>query len=54
MARFYLGRDHADLEELVAIGDKWRPYRTIGVWYMWCSGDAPGVGFTDKAEGGRP
>eukprot|EP00667_Euglena_gracilis_P000117 EG_transcript_117 len=30
--------EHADLpkrKEMEAIADKWRPYRTVGSWYMW-------------------
>lgn len=50
MARYYYGREDADREELEAIGDLWRPYRTIGTWYMWSSGDADGVGFTEKVD----
>lgn len=49
MARSYLGRDDAPHDELVKISDRWRPYRTVGVWYMWSSSDAAPVGFTRGA-----
>jgi len=45
MARSYLGRDDAPDDELLGIGDRWRPYRTVGVWYMWSSADTAPVGF---------
>jgi 3-methyladenine DNA glycosylase/8-oxoguanine DNA glycosylase len=29
-------------KELLAIGEKWRPYRSLAAWYFWRALDAPG------------
>ena len=39
MARAYRLRIPPSLDRLQRIGDKWRPYRTIGTWYLWESYD---------------
>jgi DNA-3-methyladenine glycosylase II len=39
MASAYRLRKPLSLERLQRIGDKWRPYRTIGTWYLWESYD---------------
>ncbi len=39
MARAYRLRKPPSLDRLQRIGDKWRPYRTIGTWYLWESYD---------------
>jgi DNA-3-methyladenine glycosylase II len=35
-------------KELLAIGDRWRPYRSVAAWYFWRALDVP-----EKASGGR-
>jgi len=39
-----------DPRRLGAITDRWRPYRTIGAWYMWSSADA--VPLADRPSSG--
>lgn len=33
--RHYNGGQQLTKAEVAAIGDKWRPYRSLGTWYMW-------------------
>ena len=40
MAKQYRLRRPPSEKRLHEIGDKWRPYRTIGTWYLWASYDA--------------
>jgi DNA-3-methyladenine glycosylase II len=30
---------------LAALGEPWRPYRSIATWYLWCSRDGPNTQF---------
>ncbi len=39
MARAYRLRKPPTPGRLERIGDRWRPYRTVGTWYMWASYD---------------
>jgi len=33
--RLYNGGEKMTKEEVLAVGDAWRPYRSLGTWYMW-------------------
>ena len=33
--RHYNAGQHMTKAQLTAVGDKWRPYRSLGTWYMW-------------------
>ena len=33
--RHYNKSGEMALADIIAVGEKWRPYRTIGTWYMW-------------------
>jgi hypothetical protein len=35
-------------KELLAFGERWRPYRTIASWYMWRSFERAGYKVTNK------
>jgi 3-methyladenine DNA glycosylase/8-oxoguanine DNA glycosylase len=35
-------------KELLAFGERWRPYRTIASWYMWRAFERAGYAFTNK------
>jgi DNA-3-methyladenine glycosylase II len=35
-------------KELLAFGERWRPYRTIASWYMWRAFERAGYGVTNK------
>lgn len=40
--RCYSVEGPASNEQLLAIGDRWRPYRTVASWYLWaCSDGTP-------------
>jgi DNA-3-methyladenine glycosylase II len=39
MANAYGLKRPPSIERLGRIGDRWRPYRTIGTWYLWESYD---------------
>jgi DNA-3-methyladenine glycosylase II len=39
MADAYRLRKPPSNARLDRIGDRWRPYRTIGTWYLWASYD---------------
>jgi len=36
----YKRRDLPTVKELLAFGERWRPYRTTAAWYLWCAADA--------------
>ena len=36
----YRKRDLPRVQELLAFGERWRPYRTTAAWYLWCVADA--------------
>jgi DNA-3-methyladenine glycosylase II len=36
----YKKRDLPKPKELLAFGEKWKPYRTTAAWYLWCAADA--------------
>ena len=33
--RHYNAGQQMTKAQLTAVGDKWRPYRSLGTWYMW-------------------
>jgi DNA-3-methyladenine glycosylase II len=33
--RLYNGGEKMTKEEVLAVGEVWRPYRSLGTWYMW-------------------
>jgi 3-methyladenine DNA glycosylase/8-oxoguanine DNA glycosylase len=35
-------------KELLAFGERWRPYRTIASWYMWRAFERAGYAATNK------
>jgi DNA-3-methyladenine glycosylase II len=35
-------------KELLAFGERWRPYRTVASWYMWRAFERAGYGVTNK------
>ncbi len=35
-------------KELLAFGERWRPYRTVASWYMWRAFERAGYAFTNK------
>lgn len=35
--RHYNGGDQMTKAQVMAIGEQWRPYRSLGTWYMWRS-----------------
>src|ERR1700761_5565530 len=41
-------------KELLAFGERWRPYRTIASWYMWRSFERAGYKITNKIRSRRP
>jgi DNA-3-methyladenine glycosylase II len=34
--------------ELLAFGERWRPYRTVASWYMWRAFERAGYAATNK------
>jgi DNA-3-methyladenine glycosylase II len=36
----YKRRDLPKPKELLAFGEKWKPYRTTAAWFLWCAADA--------------
>jgi 3-methyladenine DNA glycosylase/8-oxoguanine DNA glycosylase len=34
--------------ELLAFGERWRPYRTVASWYMWRACERAGAAVTTK------
>jgi 3-methyladenine DNA glycosylase/8-oxoguanine DNA glycosylase len=41
-------------KELLAFGERWRPYRTVASWYMWRAFEQAGPGVTKKILPARP
>ena len=41
-------------KELLAFGERWRPYRTVASWYMWRAFERAGAKVTNKIRGLRP
>ncbi|WP_371323003.1 DNA-3-methyladenine glycosylase [Dechloromonas sp. ZY10] len=39
VGRHYLDRDKATRAELVELGQRWRPWRSVATWYLWRSLD---------------
>jgi DNA-3-methyladenine glycosylase II len=37
--RAYQLRKRPDAKRLLAIGEAWRPYRSVASWYLWASLD---------------
>ncbi len=37
--KHYLGGKRASTQEIVAVGEQWRPWRTVATWYLWRSLD---------------
>jgi DNA-3-methyladenine glycosylase II len=37
--KHYLGGKRASKQEIVAVGEQWRPWRTVATWYLWRSLD---------------
>lgn len=37
--RHYLGGTRATSKEIAAVGERWRPWRTVATWYLWRSLD---------------
>jgi DNA-3-methyladenine glycosylase II len=43
------GRKHMPTaKELLAFGERWRPYRTVASWYMWRAFERAGYAATNK------
>jgi DNA-3-methyladenine glycosylase II len=40
-------------KELLAFGERWRPYRTVASWYMWRAFERAGYAFTNKIRPAR-
>jgi DNA-3-methyladenine glycosylase II len=36
--------------ELLAFGERWRPYRTVASWYMWRAFERAGYAATNKIK----
>jgi len=48
------GRKHMPQpKELLAFGERWRPYRTIASWYMWRAFERAGHATTNKIRPAR-
>jgi 3-methyladenine DNA glycosylase/8-oxoguanine DNA glycosylase len=41
-ARAYRRKEMPAPKELLAFGEKWRPYRTVASWYLWRAAELPG------------
>jgi DNA-3-methyladenine glycosylase II len=41
-------------DELLAFGERWRPYRTVASWYMWRSFERAGYAATNKIRPAKP
>ncbi len=41
-------------KELLAFGERWRPYRTVASWYMWRAFEKAGYATTNKIKPPRP
>lgn len=42
-----------DAERVETVTDRWRPYRTIGAWYMWSSADGVPLAAPPSRKGAR-
>jgi DNA-3-methyladenine glycosylase II len=40
--------------ELLAFGERWRPYRTVASWYMWRAFERAGYAVTNKIRPAKP
>jgi len=38
-------------KELLAFGERWRPYRTVASWYLWRAFEKAGYAITNKIRG---
>src|SRR5713226_889267 len=41
-------------KELLAFGERWRPYRTVATWYMWRAFEKAGYAATNKIRPAKP
>ena len=41
-------------KELLAFGERWRPYRTVASWYMWRAFEKAGYATTNKIRAPKP
>ena len=41
-------------QELLAFGERWRPYRTVASWYMWRAFERAGAAATNRIQPPRP
>jgi DNA-3-methyladenine glycosylase II len=41
-------------KELLAFGERWRPYRTVASWYMWRAFERAGYAATNKIRAPKP
>jgi 3-methyladenine DNA glycosylase/8-oxoguanine DNA glycosylase len=41
-------------KELLAFGERWRPYRTVASWYMWRAFERAGYAITNKIRPPKP
>ncbi len=49
------GRKHMPTpRELLAFGERWRPYRTVASWYMWRAFERAGYAATNKIKPAKP
>ena len=39
VARHYFGGERPSRDDLLALGEKWQPYRSVATWYLWRSMD---------------
>ena len=39
VARHYLAGERPSRRQLADVGDRWRPWRSVATWYLWCSLD---------------
>lgn len=39
IARYYAGGDRPSRSEMLAIGEAWKPWRSVATWYLWRSLD---------------
>jgi len=40
-------------KELLAFGERWRPYRTVASWYMWRAFERAGYAVTNKIRSAK-
>src|SRR5215475_8747671 len=49
------GKKHAPTpKQLLAFGERWRPYRTVASWYMWRAFEQAGASVTNKIRRTKP